>query len=327
MPASFQNYTVARASSWLAGGAAAVVVLLCPLPAFATPAKAQQVAAQAKKAYDDGQYDRATELYLVAAREDDAAVSFVYAAARSAHMAGRLDQADELYRRALKTGKLPSEIAEKSAAYLDAIASKRAETLDAEADRMQQAGQYPAAADAWRAAAAAQPKRAVYLCRAGRAARLAGNVAQAQGDYQACRDKAAVDAPERADAERVLAEMAAAGRAQERGIAVNVPPGQDKTSAWMATAGAGVGLLAGATLLYLGATASAVANKMPVKTTDDVGKYNAAFDHAEGLWRGGAVVTGLGVVGAGVAAWLHVRGPKTVVALPTADGAMLAVRF
>ena len=314
---------------WALGAVLACFALpSLPRIAWATPAKAQQLGAQAKKAYDENQFERATELYLAAAREDEAAVAFVYAAARSAHKAGRLDQAEELYRKALKTGRLSADIAEKATAQLDAIATKRAETLDAEAEKLQQAGQYAAAADAWRSAAAAQPKRAVYWCRAGRAARLAGNVPQATGDYRFCRDKAEAGAPERADAERVLAEIAAPAVVEKGGIAIQSAEGPDKTGAWVATAGAGAGLVAGAALLYLGSAASAEANGLPVKSKDDIARYNTAFDRAELFWRGGAVAAGLGVLGGGVAAWLHLRGGSARVAVvPGVNGVGVAVRF
>lgn len=308
---------------------AAVALAVAATPAHAAPTKPQALAAQAKRAYDDAQYDKAAELYLAASQADPDGAQYLYAAARAAHMGGRLDRADELYRQALQSGKLAPELASKVSTYLDAVAGARADKLDAEAAGQQSAGNFAAAADAWRSAAALQPKRAAYWCRAGRAARLGGDKVAGQRDYQRCQDSAAVGSPERADAERVLAELATASADKPDAVAVKTSAPADRTAAWAATAGAVAGVAGGAALLWLGKGASAEANALPVRTQAEVTAYNTAFDRAERLWLGGAVAVGAGVVAAVASVYLHnqAAAKATLVAVPLADGALVAVRW
>lgn len=197
-----------RPSTALAAAVLTALVSLAtaPNPAVATPAAAQKIALQAKKAYDSEQFDRAADLYLAAHREQ-AVAGYLYAAARAAHQAGKLDRAEELYRRALQSADLPAEMREKAGAHLESIATRRAEQRADEAEALQKATKYAEAAEVWRSAAALQPGRAVYLCRAGRAAKLAGDRAAAVRDYSACRGKAGEGTAEIAEAERALAEL------------------------------------------------------------------------------------------------------------------------
>ncbi len=304
-----------------------LVSTLATTPAQAAPTKAQTLATQAKRAYDDAQYDRAAELYLAASQADADGAQYLYAAARAAHMGGRLDRADELYRKALASAKLPPELTAKVQTYLDAVAGARADKLDAEAAAQQSANNFAAAADTWRSAAALQPKRAAYWCRAGRAARLGGDKAAAQRDYMRCQDTAAEGSPERADAERVVAELATASPDKPDAVAVKSPEPADRTTAWAAAAGAVVGVAGGAALLWLGKGASAEANALPVRNQAEVTAYNTAFDRAERLWWGGAAAAGVGVVAGVASLYLHNKAAAkaTLAAVPLADGAMVVV--
>ena len=220
-PVDVQNMKRFLRSVPASGGwaAAAVVVLLGAVTtvsaAWAAPpvSKSQQLATQAKKAYDEAQFDRAFDLYLAALRAEPSTVAYRYAAARAAHQAGKLDRAEEFYLQALKAPDLAGELRERCQTYLDAIATTRAEARAQEAESLQRAGRYAEAAEVWRGAAALQPSRAIYLCRAGRAARLAGDKAAALRDYAICRDKAPADTADYAEAMRVLQELEAPAKA------------------------------------------------------------------------------------------------------------------
>lgn len=346
---------------------AVVVAAPAPAAAAAQTAKHQQIAAQAKKAYDEAQYDKAADLYLAALRADPSQVAYLYAAARAAQQGGRLDRAEELYLKAIAEPGLAPELREKSKVYLDGIATARAEARAQEAETLQKAAKYADAADVWRSAAALQPARAIYLCRAGRAAKLAGDKAAALRDYQACRAKAPAGTADYAEAVRVLQELETASKPVEptpvapppkvepkaaplpvaptpvaaaivepRPIAVvRLPAATSPTwTSWAAVGG-------GAALLALGASAVVWAHS---DDTDLFAKIDArvngkvaqiSYDDAAAQKQSinvrygiGWSAIGLGAVAAGFGTWMLVKhGNRGVAVLPQADGVRFAVRF
>lgn len=188
---------------------AALLVGMAPAAGHAksAPSKAESIAVQARAAYDAAQFERSLDLYLAAYRADSKQVAWLYAAARAAHLANKLDRAEELYLQALRDPGLATDLAEKAREHLQSIATRRAELRAEEAEALQKSGLYQEAAEVWRSAAALQPGRAIYLCRAARAAKLARQRDQAIRDYQTCRDRAPVGSTDRAEAERALAEL------------------------------------------------------------------------------------------------------------------------
>ena len=96
-----------------------------------------------------------------------------------------------------------------------------------------------------------------------------------------------------------------------------------QSGAAIALVGTGIGFMVS------GASESSEANKLPTSTDAEQRTYQDAFSSARAQWRIGL---GLSVAGAGVAVWSVVRAidfnPKrSVVLLPTTNGAMLVVKF
>ena len=334
------------------------------------PSKSEQLATQAKKAYDEAQFDRAFDLYTAALRAEPSKVAYLYAAARAAHQAGKLDRAEEMYLQALKAPDLSGELRERCATYLDAIATTRAEARAQEAEALQRAGRYAEAADVWRGAAALQPSRAIYLCRAGRAARLAGDEPAALRDYTVCRDKARPDTADHAEALRVLQELGVTGGIPEpkkavagsgpepRQVAAGSPPpagpGREAVAsvarpaatsalspAWAAIGGGAALLAAGAGVVaWASGDETALNDKIDARVGGKVTEisYEDAQIERDGInvrYGLGWGAVGLGAAAVGVGTWLYVRGSgsrtadarRSVLLLPTATGALLAVPF
>lgn len=351
--------------SWTAV-ALVLAVAAAPLPALAAPdaaSKSQQLATQAKKAYDDGQFDRAFDLYLAALRAEPGTVAYLYAAARAAHQAGKLDRAEETYLQALKAPDLAADLRDRCTAYLDAIATTRSEARAQEAESLQKAGKYAQAAGVWREAAALQPSRGIYFCRAGRASRLADDPAAALRDYAACRDKARPDTADHAEALRVLKELetaAVSAAAPLPAPKVEAPPPKPAAAppsvpapapaatvvapapapaswpAWVALGGGAALVAAGAGLVaWAGQDEAALNARIDATTAGKVTQISYADAKAEhaGINQRYAVgwsAVGLGAAAVGLGAWLQWRdvgATRTVAVLPASGGVRVAVRF
>ncbi|MBI5610167.1 MAG: tetratricopeptide repeat protein [Deltaproteobacteria bacterium] len=219
----------------------------------------ERLAKQAKRALEDGDHERAAELYIGAWQQDPRQAALLFNAARALHLGRRLDRAEELYRRFVALSGADPELKRRSLAYLAEIALARADERAAEAQRLGQLGRAVEAAAAWRDAFRLAPSRPSYLLRAARAQRLSQQPLLARADYRAY---LAVAPPgqEREEAERELALLEAespadpvplptAPTATQRAPAAVVPapppPSEPRPSPWSWSAGIAQSYLTG----------------------------------------------------------------------------------
>ncbi len=305
----------------------------------------------AQKAFFAGDFARAADLYADLWRQDPSQPSYLYNAARSSHLGGQLDRAEDLYRQLIANPAADKAQVEKCKGYLAELLARKGQRKADEAAKVEGNGNYEAAAALWRDAYDLDPTRIGWLARAGRALDLAGKKAEAAAVYKTYLATAAKDAVERGDVERWNAEVqrttAGPGAASSAKSPAGVgAPGVHKSeggvpmTAWLALGG-GALLLGGGAVLYMGAASDQQALEKDLDAAKTVvdGKTVWKLDYAEVEGRNAAIARnktigvalgGVGVVAAGVGAWLAVSAPKArVVALPAPDlgGVRLAWRF
>lgn len=111
-------------------------------------------------------------------------------------------------------------------------------------------------------------------------------------------------------------------------VAARPRPTFDRTWAWAATGGAAVLVGGGAAVAWLGAQKASDANQLPLHSQGDIDVYNATFDRAELLTNAGISLLAVGVVAGGAAAWLHLRSGASISAgLDGRGGVWLAGRW
>ncbi len=335
---------------------AAMLILVWASPSLAADkAKvATTMAQQALKAYESGNYARASELYLSAFRtQPDAA--YLYAAARSEHLAGHDAQAEDLYKRFIAAPGAEPDRVRKVGEYRADLQQKRAVGIAADADKAAQDDPRLSAKlylDAWRLA----PAQLQWLFQAAVAEQNADELAKAKAHLQEYLSKAPADARERAQAE---ARLEAIGRKLDLAAAPKTPAGQkslviqkdaplaplestpligsngtttptDRTLAWSTTgAGAvmavsGLGLLAAtlSTLNQFNKDTTPVADRIVTMTHVQAQDRAAAINTRMGI---SAALGSLGLVGVGVGTWLLVRTPARIAFSPNSID--IAVHF
>ncbi len=179
---------------------ALIIALPSPLHAAPPPTGHEKLlatmASAAKKAFDDGAFQHAGELYLDYFGQEHAPIA-LFSAARSFHLAGLIDKADELYKQFSDIRTAEAGQVQKAAAYRLEIAERRADRKAEEAARAEQAGHYLAAAELWADARRDAPTRWSLLARQGRATQLAGQQQQASVLFRLFLDSAPTDAADR----------------------------------------------------------------------------------------------------------------------------------
>ena len=306
----------------------------------------------ARKAYEAGQYERASDLFLAAFRSDPTQDYLLYNGARAAHLAGKLDKADELYRQLVEKKDVNPAVVAKTKTYRDELRWKRAEDKNDEAAAALKQGNQAAAARMFADAFAIAPDRTVYLFRAGQASLNAGAPAEAESRLRTYLEKAPADAEERRLArsalDRLAEERAKAAKPAATSASVPATPAPTAPIAVVAPApasgsgiagwalvgagAAGVGLAAWAWTAAAGAQSAFDAGQVDV---DKNGRYD--MTHAEATRLSGRVGTfqttaavsgGLGVAALGAGAWLLFAGPATPVTVgPATGGVVVAGRF
>ena len=189
------------------------VSTLTPIESFAAPpaSRAQMIeklAAQAHRALEEGDHERAAALYLGAWEQDNTQTALVFNAARALHMGRRLERAEELYRRFILLPGADAKLIDKATSYIASIAESQADARAAEAQGLAAQGRHLEAAAAWRAAWRLAPGKPIYLLQAARAQRLTANPQSAIADYRLYLRVALSDA-DREDAAHELALLTA----------------------------------------------------------------------------------------------------------------------
>lgn len=329
----------------LAGPLALALVCLCALPPRLALGVDKQRAlttmkAEAGRAYEEGQYARASELFWTAWQLDKAQTGLLYNAARTAQIAGQLERAEELYRLFLSLPERDAAAEARCRGHLEEIADTRADSRAELARRAAAAGDHRRSAALYREAAALSPRRARY-----QEAAAAEDTALADGNRAAAPNAAGGVQPAPAATEPPPQAQTAPGAHAAPGLPAvrhDVEPALQGPG-WLAGGLLGVGAVAavGALLLQRDAAARADALQGELALLDSDGfivgvTYADATRRDEAIGRDRSVaVAGLGLAAAfvGAGAWLWWRrgdAPAGGTALrmePRQRGLALAVDF
>jgi tetratricopeptide (TPR) repeat protein len=334
-------------------------------PAFAAAPKGkvvQALIAAAQKEFEAGNFDRAGELFVEIWRQDPDSRPALYNAARAYQLGGKLDRADELYRELLAIPDLDPALKTKAQAQLDILQGQRGERKADEADRAEKAGQYAAAAGLWGDAVRLVPAKLPWLLRWARALQMAGQWAAAEAAYDrylaatptTSEDRAQVSAW-REEVELKLhppavptppVEPAPTPKPVEVaptptpvtpvqprvGVVKREAPPPASKLPMVVLGGGGALAVAGIVTLLIakGEEADLQAKFATDKkiTTITRAASLAEADRISSHYAIGWALTGVGVVGAGVGAWLLATQPATrVTVAPTLDGVLVSGRF
>ncbi len=291
------------------------------------------MAQKAITAYEHGDYARAAQLYLEAARTEGGRPDFVYAAARAEQMAALLDRAQEHYAQALADARLPAALREKAELYLREVRALRAEAKVAEADRALESGDARLAAQLYHDAHEAVPDRHAWLFKAAVAEQAAGDLVAAQRDYAAYLERAPEGSEDRKQAYirlEALRKPAVPSPVPATVVATS-PEETGRWPGWTAIA-AGVGLAGGGVGLYLAQADERKALDAQLAQTQgdkisgiDYQTYDQRRTRLNASYRNAALLGGVGLASVGVGIWWLGRSPAHVSVGP--GGASIAWRF
>lgn len=214
-----------ESSGWSRPAAVVLALVLAVVPAQAEERRlAPSVLALvglAEKSYQEGQFDRASELFEQAWRAATAESTLLYNAARAAQMARQWDRAEQLYGDYLAgEGQDPKFLAKAQRYLVDVrLARVKARANDAEqkakvAGELQAAGRYREAAAAYRDAFRLDGTRFDYTLQAGLTLALACDEAAARLYLEQYLQLAPSDAADRPEASVRLQGLAASCRNQ-----------------------------------------------------------------------------------------------------------------
>ncbi|HAN32221.1 MAG TPA: hypothetical protein DCQ06_11535 [Myxococcales bacterium] len=117
---------------------------------------------EAGRAYEEGKYQRASELFWTAWQTAPNQTGLLYNAARTAHIAGQVERAEMLYRKFLALPNRAGAAVAKCQARLNEIVDSRADSMAESARRAANSGEHARAAELYEKAAALSPRRARY---------------------------------------------------------------------------------------------------------------------------------------------------------------------
>lgn len=165
---------------------------------------ATAMAVQAAKAYETGDFSRASALYMDAFRTDDTKTQYLFAAARAEHVGGQLDQALQHYEQFLKAGDVDPTLARKAEGYARDVRTAKAAAKAQDAEKAARTGDAVLAAKLYDQAWQIAPHHPEYGFRAAVAREDARTLAEAEQSFVAYLNAAPADAPDRVEAEARL---------------------------------------------------------------------------------------------------------------------------
>ncbi len=345
--------------------ALALTTALAPCqPAFAAAPKGkvvQALIAAAQKEFEAGNFDRAGELFVEIWRQDPESRPALYNAARAYQLAGKLDRADELYHELLAIADLDPGLKTKGQTQLGILQGQQGQRKADEADRAEKAGQHAAAAGLWGEAVRYVPAKLLWSLRHARALHASAQWAAALAAYDrylaatpaTAEDRAQVGAwrgevdlklhPPAVPAEPTPPTEPAAtaqtppaapvpGPIAPVGVTKQAQPQPKSLLPMVVLGGGGALAVAGiVTLLIAKGEESDLQAKFPAdKKISDITREKALADadRISGHYALGWALTGVGVVGAGVGAWLLASRPAArVTVAPTVGGVLVSGRF
>jgi len=304
-----------------AGIVVAVTMWATAASAAGKPKLAATMAQQAITAYEHGDYARASQLYLEAARAEVGRPDYVYAAARAEQLAAQLDRADDLYTQALADPRLPDTLRDKAETYRREVRILRAEAKIVEADKAFKGGESQLAAQLYHDAYVAAPDRHAWLFKAALAEQAAGNVTAAREDYATYLERAPSEAEDRKQAQ---IRLEALRKPAPPGAHLAVQAGADaqeqpsRWPGWVAVA-AGAGLAGAGVWLYLAqgdereSLDAQLAQRQGGKVSGvDYQTYDQQRTSLNASYRNAAILGGVGLASVGVGIWWLARAPARV---------------
>ncbi|MBM4343327.1 MAG: tetratricopeptide repeat protein [Deltaproteobacteria bacterium] len=203
----------------------AVCAVTSAVPAVAAPkGKVIDVlVASANRAFEEGNFVRAGELFLEVYRQDKTNPVALNNAARAFMFGEKLERAAELLRELLGLPNLPAELRATAQERLVEVQERQAQAAADSAAEAEKSGKFGTAASLWAEAARLNPKKLLWKLREARALHLAGEANRAIAVYEAFLAVAPKELAERAQAEAWRAELVSArGAAKEAGKAEKV---------------------------------------------------------------------------------------------------------
>ena len=317
------------------------------LPALALDGSkaAQGMAQRASQAFESGKVEEAETLYL-GAWQADPKPAYLYGAAKAAQLAGHREAAVRHYRAYLQNETQDQERIGKAQGALAKLADEQTNTLATDADKQARAGNHAGAAQSLLRAFAEAPARWDLLLRAAQEERAADNGDGAKQRLRQYLNESPANSPGRKDAERWLGELGpkplATTNVTKTGpsgvvhaAAAPKPEASANLTGWLVT-GAGVAVGLGGLGVWLASRSDRSAydtlnqpsagGKITTLSYDDA---KARADSLRTRETTAAMLGGVGLVAAGIGAWLTLSGPAKIAMTPgpTAAGAGLAWRF
>lgn len=83
-----------------------------------------------------------------------------------------------------------------------------------------------------------------------------------------------------------------------------------RTEAWLVSAAALAAITSGVLIFRSGTQAASTANAMTHESEAEEARYRTAYRGATARWQAGTALTGVGIVGAAVAVWMHLQVPR-----------------
>ena len=202
----------------------AVLLTWAAAPALAIDARktALALAVQAASAFESGDMDKASQLYLEAWHTDPGEPNFLYGAARAEQSAGQRDRAEEHYRQFVAMPKADPARVSKANGYLNEFDGVRADDKVQAADRAAKRGEWIVAATGYSEAWKLRQDRVPLLLRSARAWRESGDLKQTQGVLETYLKLAPKDAVDRSEAQAMLDALR--GKKQSAATAAKPPP-------------------------------------------------------------------------------------------------------
>lgn len=177
-----------------------------PVAALDPVKAAENMARQAAAAFEQGDHQRAAQLYMQAYASDAATLDYVYGAARAEHVANKLDQAELHYEEYIKKGGKGTRLANANK-YLLEVRSAKAEIKASDAERAVRMDNPLLAAQLFHSAFDMAPQRWDFLYRESMVREQAGQKPEAKALLARYLRDAPADAHDREEAKARFAVL------------------------------------------------------------------------------------------------------------------------
>lgn len=326
---------------------ACVALVGAPLTAVAqsVPTELQLMIATAQKDYDNGEYEKAADEFMIIYSRDPQLGLALYNAGRAMQLADQLDKAAKIYKVYLKLPGLAPTQVRKVEAHLHRIDVRWAERRASQARDAERDMHYTLALARWLRAVRLDPDTPLYLARAGRMAQLSGHKTEARTRYEQYLARSLPGAGDRADVERWLGELGPPDASVDPvlteleqtadGSDDGVEETRSTTRGYLVAGSGAAFLIAGVVVLGLAKRAQNRYDENVAIAANSGGQFqlNAANAASESSkinrnYAIGASATAIGAAACTIGLWWAWRTPKSTVTLaPTGTGAILTVNF